>query len=261
MGTQDYAYVAWINSLLQNGSGENGSMLSRQIYFPGEKFDEFDVTKNPSFKKRLALANRGKSFEMIGQPMHGIFQISKFLPPGSTFNIHLIRSNPGFHLSGPEVKTSAGVVSQPYLLSLDAAEFYVRKIEVNPKIRSEILFKKMKGFFTIRRIQCKASLYSSKINLLYEEWHDWRGGIIYSKAGLHWNYHVDGIQWAGPQISIQLQTAWIVHPQVDIQRLANRIPANEHEWCRERHWLWKVSGWKHTIYFRFAIPLPKRIQC
>jgi len=92
---QDDAYVAWINALLQNGSGEKSSMLSRQIYFPGEKFVEFDVAKNPNIKKRQQLANKGKPFEMIDQPTHGIFQTSKFLPAGASFNIQLVRSSPG----------------------------------------------------------------------------------------------------------------------------------------------------------------------
>jgi hypothetical protein len=136
--SSDYPYTAWINTQLQNGLGEKSSMLSREVYFPGGKFDEFDVAKNPSFKKRLELAKGGKSFEIIGQPMHGIFHTSKFLPPDVKFTLQMSRSRPGFHLSGPQVTGSEGKVTQPYLLNIDAAEMYVRKIVVSPKVQADI---------------------------------------------------------------------------------------------------------------------------
>jgi hypothetical protein len=144
--SMEYAYVAWMNAQLQSGLGEKSSMLSSEIYYPGP-FDKFDST-NPSFTKRLALGKNSKTFEMLGRPMHGLFTTSKFLSPGAVFTLEMVKSTTGFHLSGPAT-TNPNIYVPPYLVDIKTAQFYVRKITVNPKISTEIqqTFSKGKNSF------------------------------------------------------------------------------------------------------------------
>jgi hypothetical protein len=80
----------------------------------------------------LDLAKESKSFEMIGLPMHGIFINEKFFPPGTRFSIELETKNPEFSLSGPAKADTA------YKIQVEIAEFYVRRVRVNPKTEASI---------------------------------------------------------------------------------------------------------------------------
>jgi hypothetical protein len=129
--TFQYPYQAWMFTLLQNGVGAKSSILSKEIYFPGNKMDDFS-DDNKSFKARLELAKASKSFEMIGRPMHGLFTCEKFLPPSTKLCFEFRRSSPQVCLCGPATTTE-------YIIQLEVAEFYVRRVRVNPKISVEIM--------------------------------------------------------------------------------------------------------------------------
>jgi hypothetical protein len=158
-----YPYQAWIFTQLQNEFEVKSSTLSEQIFFPGNKMDDFSDT-NLSFKTRLDLAKWSKSFEMIGRQMHGIFNNEKFFPPGTTFTIELDTKKPEFALCGPPNATTT------YKIQVEIAEFYVRRARVNPKLVASIqanFNKKKYASYSYDNFMLSTSIVPEKTRELY----------------------------------------------------------------------------------------------
>ena len=142
MGLQIYRSI--IPFLLTKGKSEQESILSSILYYRDTpSYDENDTSKNSGFATRVKLAAGSKTFDLVGPLNTPIFTQTRYIPPGCSIEVKLVRNLPEFCLQSPATQKS-GVSGVPYVFSLEECNLVVRSISVHPDIvrQHQILFSK-----------------------------------------------------------------------------------------------------------------------
>jgi hypothetical protein len=132
-GTDSYAYEAWIQNLLSDGTERKDGELTSELYYKDSMPDEYDPEKNAGFKARMEIAAESKIFDMAGRLATGLFQQRRYLPPKLNLQIRLSRNSPEFALSSATTE-KPGVDGCPYKIYIDEAVLYIRMQEITPSI-------------------------------------------------------------------------------------------------------------------------------
>jgi hypothetical protein len=164
-----YAYKSHIIDTLRHGSSFQSSQLSRQLFDPDTKQNDF-TTSNPAFVRRTNISKLSTPFELIGKISESVFETPRFFPPEVETRITLRRSDPSFCLdsASPQNKPSPF----PYKIVFDDCVLYVRKYSVNPQVVShhhKILSAKGKFYYPLENFEIRSfNIASGAISLSSE---------------------------------------------------------------------------------------------
>lgn len=129
--TGNYAYKAYLQTLLKYGKDAQSSQLTSQCYYcdtPG-KIDDYDgkTGDNEGFKHRTALFSESKTVHMIAPIIHDAFQIDRYILNQTAMNIKFYRAKPDFYLMTDSISPNYKVVIDEMVLNMC-------KVQVNPAV-------------------------------------------------------------------------------------------------------------------------------
>jgi hypothetical protein len=155
-----YPIKAYLVDLLTHSSTYKQSVMSSQLFISDTAQDDFSVTNNSGFKKRLEYTKSSSYVEISGKLCEGIFNCPKYFPPSCDVTILLRKSSPEFLLVGPAVPAG----SFPYKVEIEKIFLSVRRYIVSPQILTyhQKLLSSGKTFhFPMRSIQANAFAIAS----------------------------------------------------------------------------------------------------
>ena len=125
----DYAYRAYIETLLSFGKEAKESQLSSVLWYRNTSghFDEKTDT-NVGFTRRKAMAAQSSEIEMLGRLHTDLTFQNRYLLSGVEIRIRLIRAKDAFCLHGNAALNGVKV-------SLKDVSFFCRKIKPNPSVQ------------------------------------------------------------------------------------------------------------------------------
>jgi len=122
----NYAYRAYIDTLLTYGSTAKNSHLGCALWYKDTAAKFSTPAENDGFKKRAQFTRNSQEVELYGSLYCDVFNMNKFLLNEVELRVILSRSKSEFCLLG----TAGG----NYSVKITDASLFVRKVRLNPKI-------------------------------------------------------------------------------------------------------------------------------
>ncbi len=128
--TGNYAYTAYINKLLNNGSSNKENIMRSELFFKETSATTID-SNNEAYQ---SLKKAGKTpFECYSKLSHPLFFQQRYLPPSVSLRIKLRRSPNSFCLLAPAPAANSTFTDK---LSILDTFLEVRKVVIDSKIES-----------------------------------------------------------------------------------------------------------------------------
>lgn len=153
----NYAYRAYLETLLSFGSASKQSQLAAALYYydtPGhleEKNPHAEAARNVGMKARYAHFNNGGIVDMVGKIHSDIFFQDKYLPNGVDVRVRLIRNKDSFCLMSQEDNAT-------FKIKLLDCKIQARKVKVSSNVALSHAEALLAGdmLYPIRRNVCKS---------------------------------------------------------------------------------------------------------
>ncbi|XP_021357788.1 uncharacterized protein F54H12.2-like [Mizuhopecten yessoensis] len=129
--TANYAYKAYIQTLLKDGNGAKTSQLTTQLWHKDTdgEMDDTDVRtgNNLALLERAELFEGGKVVDLEGPIFHDLFRMDRYLLNQVNVNVKMYRSKPEFCLL-------SGEQTPNYKIEFEDVRLRIAKVKVNPAV-------------------------------------------------------------------------------------------------------------------------------
>ncbi|XP_033725179.1 uncharacterized protein F54H12.2-like [Pecten maximus] len=129
--TSNYAYKAYIQTLLKYGTDAKTSQLTTQLWnkdTDGEMNDtDVRTGNNLALLERAELFEGGKSVDLEGPIFHDLFRMDRYLLNQVNVNVKMYRSKPEFCLL-------SGTQTPDYKIEFEDIRLRIAKVKVNPAV-------------------------------------------------------------------------------------------------------------------------------
>lgn len=126
-GAGFYPYKGYLSTVMNMHPAAQKSHLQSTGWYKDEA-GKLDDDTNAGFKKRQALINESKPFELMGPLYLDLFRQNKYLLAGTSLRLKLLRSKPEFALMGHSATSTS------FKIHIESAKMIVRHLEVNESV-------------------------------------------------------------------------------------------------------------------------------